>query len=152
MAMRGRSGILFLLLAASALFAQKMSPGDFWKNLIKGPLGGPKADEYFERTLRDASLPGSLAPYLEGSLVSFTSSKGEIRLLLSIEGNDKADVILVMGEPDLDDAQHERLVRAIRGTLVRFSGAAASKFTKEPFMLTFETFGRHSRVEIVEPR
>jgi len=152
MAMRSRSGILFLLVAASALFAQRMSPGDLWKNLIKGPLSGPKADEYFERNLKDAGLPGGLAPYLEGSLVSFTSSKGQIRLLLSMEGNDKPDVILVMGEPDMDDAQHARLVRAIPGTLVRFNGVAATEFTKEPFMLTFETFGRHSHVEIVEPR
>lgn len=142
---RTLSGVL-LLLMASATFAQKMSPGDFWKTLIKRPLSGPGADEYFERNLKDAGLPGGLAPYLEGSVVSVTGGKADIRLLISMEGTDTPDVTLVIEE----SAKLKSEPKA--GDVVRFNGVAARTFTKEPFMLTLEMFSPRSSLDIVNPR
>jgi|KBSMisStandDraft_5_1062788.scaffolds.fasta_scaffold623742_2 hypothetical protein len=140
-----RGGLLLLM--ASATSAQRMRSGDFWRTFIKGPLSKPNADEYFVRTLKDAELTGGLAPYLEGTVLSVTNSKAPIRLLLSMEGTDTPDVMLVIEESAEIKAEPKV------GIVVRFNGVVASKFTKEPFMLTFEMFDpRSSYLDIVNPR
>jgi hypothetical protein len=139
------NGISLILLVASVISAQSMSPGKFWEMLIKGPLSGPGADEYFKQALKDSFPTAGLARYLEGSLVSIARSKTDIRLLLSMEGTDTADVTLLL---------HGRIAQLKtepkRGMLIRFNGVVR-EFTKEPFMLTFEVNDRGS-LDLLNPR
>jgi len=141
-------GVSLLLVMASVIISQSLGPGDAWQWLIQGPLSAPDGEEYFASSLKDRVVPrGLIAPYFQGFLVSITpETVGVRRLLLSMGGNDKADVtILLRGRMAKLKSETKK------GSVVRFSGVV-QKFTKEPFMVTFVVDRRGSFVDFVESR
>jgi hypothetical protein len=92
-------------------------------------------------------LRGLIAPYFQGVLVAITPETiGVRRLLLSMDGTDKADVtILLRGQMAKLKSEPKK------GSVVHFSGVV-QKFTKEPFMVTFLVNRRGSFVDFVKSR
>jgi len=130
----------------SVIVSQSIGPGDAWQWLIKGPLSAPNGEEYFATTLKDRVVPrGLIAPYFQGVLVSITpETVGVRRLLLSMDGTHKADVtILLRGQMAKLKSEPKK------GSVVHFSGVV-QKFTKEPFMVTFQVNRLGSFVDFVK--
>lgn len=94
-----------------------------WKDL-KAALTAPGGDIYFETNMRDA-----LVPRLKGKLVATSPVSKPKELVLAIE-NAAGDVTL-----KLDGALPGKMEP---GAEIEFEGIAKS-FTKDPFMVTFET-------------
>lgn len=94
-----------------------------WKDL-KAALTAPAGDTYFETNMRDA-----LVPRLKGKLVATSPAAKPKELVLAIE-NSAGDVTL-----KLDGALPGKMEP---GGEIEFEGIAKS-FTKDPFMVTFET-------------
>ena len=136
-----------LLMLASAIASQTVEPANLWHWVIKDPLTAPNGEEYFASALKDTVVPAGHAHYLQGVLVSITpETVGVRRLLVSMEGNDKADVTIMLR------GQMAKLkTEPKKGTAVRFAGVI-QKFTKEPFMVTFLVNRRGSFVDFVKSR
>lgn len=132
---------------ASSIASQTVEPANVWHWVIKTPLTAPNGDDYFSSALKDTVVPAGLAPYLQGVLVSITpETAGVRRLLVSMEGNGKADVTIMLR------GQMAKLkTEPKKGTVVRFRGVI-QKFTKEPFMVTFLMNRRGSFVDFVKSR
>jgi tetratricopeptide (TPR) repeat protein len=94
-----------------------------WKDL-KAALTASTGDAYFETSLKDA-----LVPKLKGKLVAMNPALKPKELVLAIE-NSAGDVTL-----KLDGALPGKMEP---GGEIEFEGIARS-FTKDPFMVTFET-------------
>jgi tetratricopeptide (TPR) repeat protein len=94
-----------------------------WKDL-KAALTAPSGDTYFETNMKDA-----LVPRLKGRLVATTPASKPKELILAIE-NSAGDVTL-----KLDGALPGKMEP---GGEIEFEGIAKS-FSKDPFMVTFET-------------
>jgi tetratricopeptide (TPR) repeat protein len=101
-------------------------------NDIKTQLTSDGGPAYFESSVKDAGLPGTVVPGVtkfKGKLISATPEIRPKELKLAIEKPDVADVTLKLEEPlpgKMDP-----------GGEIEFSGTAKA-YTKEPFMLTFE--------------
>ena len=102
-----------------------------WRS-IKMELTGDNGPAYFESSVKDAALPGTVVPGVtkfKGKLISTTPETRPKELKLAIESPEVADVILKLEEPlpgKMDP-----------GGEIEFSGTAKA-YAKEPFMLTFE--------------
>jgi len=102
-----------------------------WRS-IKMELTGDNGPAYFESSVKDAALPGTVVPGVtkfKGKLISTTPETRPKELKLAIESPEVADVTLKLEEPlpgKMDP-----------GGEIEFSGTAKA-YTKEPFMLTFE--------------
>ncbi len=94
-----------------------------WKDL-KAALTAPSGDTYFETNMKDA-----LVPRLKGKLVAVSPASKPKELILAIE-NSAGDVTL-----KLDGALPGKMEP---GGEIEFEGIAKS-FSKDPFMVTFET-------------
>jgi tetratricopeptide (TPR) repeat protein len=94
-----------------------------WKDL-KATLTAPSGDTYFETNMRDA-----LVPRLKGKLVAASPASKPKELILAIE-NSAGDVTLKLDGPLPGKMEP--------GGEIEFEGIAKS-FSKEPFMVTFET-------------
>ena len=139
-------GAALLVVMASVTASQSLGPGDAWQLLIQGPLSAPDGEEYFASTLKDRVVPrGLVAPYFQGVLVSITPETiGVRRLMLAMGGTDKADVtILLRGQMAKLKSEPKK------GAVVHFNGVV-QKFTKEPFMVTFQVNRLGSFVDFVK--
>jgi tetratricopeptide (TPR) repeat protein len=94
-----------------------------WK-AIKDSLTSAGGDQYWETTFK-----GSGAPKFSAKLISMKPALRPKELMLSMEGNDTADVTLKF-ETALPG-------KADPGTTIEFEGIP-SAFTKDPFMVTFD--------------
>ena len=111
----------------------QQSPASFWRDSVKEPLSRPDAASLFVQHYKDALLPPqNLVPFLEGTVVSVTSSdeRGRKVLLAMQEGLAAEVALLIDGE-----AWHLKGEPRI-GEVVRFSGAAL-EFTPDPFLILF---------------
>jgi tetratricopeptide (TPR) repeat protein len=108
---------------AEQMFDKTHPEKALWKDL-KAALTAPSGDTYFETNMRDA-----LVPRLKGKLVAASPASKPKELILSIE-NSAGDVTL-----KLDGALPGKMEP---GGEIEFEGIAKS-FTKDPFMVTFET-------------
>jgi len=108
---------------AEQMFDKTHPEKALWKDL-KAALTAPSGDTYFETNMRDA-----LVPRLRGKLVATSPASKPKELILAIE-NSAGDVIL-----KLDGALPGKMEP---GGEIEFEGIAKS-FTKDPFMVTFET-------------
>lgn len=108
---------------AEQMFDKTHPERALWKDL-RAALTEPDGETYFETKMKDA-----LVPRLKGKLVSATPAVKPRELTLAIE-NPAGDVIL-----KLDSALPGKMDP---GGELEFEGIARS-FTKDPFMVTFET-------------
>ncbi len=108
---------------AEQKFDQAHPERALWKDL-KAALTAPTGDAYFETNMKDA-----LVPRLKGKLVAMSPAAKPKELILAIE-NSAGDVTL-----KLDGALPGKMEP---GGEIEFEGIAKS-FTKDPFMVTFET-------------
>lgn len=108
---------------AEEMFDKTHPERALWKDL-KAALTAPTGDNYFETSLKDA-----LVPRLKGKLVAMLPPSKPRELVLAIE-NSAGDVTL-----KLDGALPGKMEP---GGEIEFEGIARS-FTKDPFMVTFET-------------
>ncbi len=108
---------------AEQMFDKTHPERALWRDL-KAALTSPTGDTYFETNMKDA-----LVPHLKGKLVAMTPAFKPKELILSIE-DAAGDVTL-----KLDGALPGRMEP---GGEIEFEGIAKS-FTKDPFMVTFET-------------
>jgi tetratricopeptide (TPR) repeat protein len=108
---------------AEQMFDKTHPEKALWKDL-KAALTAPDGDTYFETNMKDA-----LVPRLKGKLVAATPASKPKELVLAIE-NSAGDVTL-----KLDGALPGKMEP---GGEIEFEGIAKS-FTKDPFMVTFET-------------
>jgi tetratricopeptide (TPR) repeat protein len=108
---------------AEQMFDKTHPERALWKDL-KAALTAPAGDTYFETNMKDA-----LVPRLKGKLVAAVPASKPKELVLSIE-NSAGDVTL-----KLDGALPGKMEP---GGEIEFEGIAKS-FTKDPFMVTFET-------------
>lgn len=108
---------------AEQMFDKMHPERALWKDL-KAALTSPTGDTYFETNMKDA-----LVPRLKGKLVAMSPASKPKELVLAIE-NSAGDVTL-----KLDGALPGKMEP---GGEIEFEGIAKS-FTKDPFMVTFET-------------
>jgi len=108
---------------AEQMFDKTHPERALWKDL-KAALTAPEGDTYFETNMKDA-----LVPRLKGKLVAAAPASKPKELVLAIE-NSAGDVTL-----KLDGALPGKMEP---GGEIEFEGIAKS-FTKDPFMVTFET-------------
>ena len=108
---------------AEQMFDKAHPERALWKDL-KATLTTPEGDTYFETNMKDA-----LVPRLKGKLVAMTPASKPKELVLAIE-NSAGDVIL-----KLDGTLPGKMEP---GGEIEFEGIAKS-YTKDPFMVTFET-------------
>jgi len=108
---------------AEQMFDKTHPERALWKD-VKAALTAPTGDTYFETNMKDA-----LVPRLKGKLVAMTPATKPKELVLAIE-NSAGDVTL-----KLDGALPGKMEP---GGEIEFEGIAKS-FTKDPFMVTFET-------------
>lgn len=108
---------------AEQMFDKTHPERALWKDL-KAALTAPSGDTYFETNMKDA-----LVPLLKGKLVAMSPASKPKELVLAIE-NSAGDVTL-----KLDGALPGKMEP---GGEIEFTGIARS-FTKDPFMVTFET-------------
>jgi hypothetical protein len=108
---------------AEQMFDKTHPESALWKDL-KAALTAAAGDTYFETNMKDA-----LVPRLKGKLVAMSPAVKPKELVLAIE-NSSGDVIL-----KLDGALPGKMEP---GGELEFEGIARS-FTKDPFMVTFDT-------------
>jgi hypothetical protein len=108
---------------AEQMFDKTHPERALWKDL-KAALTAPSGDSYFETNMKDA-----LVPRLKGKLVAASPAAKPKELILAIE-NPAGDVTL-----KLDGALPGKMEP---GGEIEFEGVAKS-FTKDPFMVTFDT-------------
>jgi tetratricopeptide (TPR) repeat protein len=108
---------------AEQMFDKAHPERALWKDL-KATLTTPEGDTYFETNMKDA-----LVPRLKGKLVAMSPASKPKELILAIE-NSAGDVTL-----KLDGTLPGKMEP---GGEIEFEGIAKS-FTKDPFMVTFET-------------
>jgi hypothetical protein len=108
---------------AEQMFDKTHPERALWKDL-KAALTAAAGDTYFETNMKDA-----LVPRLKGKLVAMSPAVKPKELVLAIE-NSSGDVIL-----KLDGALPGKMEP---GGELEFEGIARS-FTKDPFMVTFDT-------------
>jgi hypothetical protein len=108
---------------AEQMFDKTHPEKALWKDL-KAALTAPAGQTYFETNMKDA-----LVPRLKGKLVAMTPAVKPKELILSIE-NSAGDVTL-----KLDGALPGKMEP---GAELEFEGIARG-FTKDPFMVTFDT-------------
>jgi tetratricopeptide (TPR) repeat protein len=92
---------------------------------IKKELAGANGEQYFAANVKDADVPK-----LKGTLIEAKPASRSKELILGLENADAREVTLKLaaaltGKPKL-------------GTVIEFKGVP-SAFTKEPFMVTFDT-------------
>jgi len=130
-----RLSAILLLLVFGIANSETRTPAIWWRDVVKRPLSGAKAEELFAKQYKDALLPGDSATYLEGSVVSVVQTPSTARkLLLSMERNGTADAALLF-----DGRAWTLKAEPQKSTIVRFAGVARD-FTKEPFLITFEPY------------
>jgi tetratricopeptide (TPR) repeat protein len=108
---------------AEQMFDKTHPERALWKDL-KAALTSPTGDTYFETNMKDA-----LVPRLKGKLVAMSPASKPRELVLAIE-NSAGDVTL-----KLDGTLPGKMEP---GGEIEFEGIAKS-FTKDPFMVTFDT-------------
>jgi tetratricopeptide (TPR) repeat protein len=108
---------------AEQMFDKAHPEKALWKDL-KAALTAPSGDAYFETNMRDA-----LVPRLKGKLVAVSPASKPKELILAIE-NSAGDVTLKLDGPLPGKMEP--------GGEIEFEGIAKS-FSKDPFMVTFET-------------
>ena len=102
-----------------------------WKRVRK-ELQGEGGAAYFDASMKGAALPGNVngVAKFRGKLVAMVPAVRPRELVLAIEDPDKPDVTL-----HLDSALPGKMEP---GAEIEFEGVADS-FSKDPFMVTFET-------------
>ncbi len=125
--------LAFLAIAAAQRPRSTYTPETFWRDVVKGRRTGPDAEALFERSYKDALLPGAVMPGqgMRGIVISATppASPTELVLAMSDESTPEATLRFIRGQS---------LGRpAPPGTKVEFEGVA-KEFTRSPFMVIFE--------------
>ena len=92
---------------------------------IKKELAAPNGEQYFESSVKNAAVPK-----LRGTLIAAKPAVRSKELVVGIENPSVQEVTLKLEEPL---AGKPKL-----GSVIEFEGVP-SEFTKDPFMLTFET-------------
>jgi len=108
---------------------QKSSPSLALWVTIKGQLTGDGGDAYFSGSMKDALVPPEGQPAFEGKVISQEPARAPKFVKIAIEDGKTVDATLVFDPPLARPAEP--------GTPIKFRGAATS-FTKQPFMVTFE--------------
>jgi hypothetical protein len=115
---------------ADAEAAAKDPMMTFWVKFLKEPI--LKDDAYFDMNVKDAALPGGANGVMKfkGKIVSMTPATRPKEIVLSVEkpGVGDAKLTLETALPGKMEAGEE----------LQFEGVAKS-YTKEPYMVTFET-------------
>jgi hypothetical protein len=115
---------------ADAEAAAKDPMMTFWVKFLKEPI--LKEDAYFDMNVKDAALPGGANGVMKfkGKIVSMTPATRPKEIILAIEkpGVGDAKLTLETALPGKMEAGEE----------LQFEGVAKS-YTKEPYMITFET-------------
>ncbi len=101
----------------------------FWVKL-RDALKEPTGNEYFETGMKDALVPPENERPLRGKLVRHTPAKNPKELVLALSDDTTPEVTLRLEEPLVGAAEP--------GTVLQFRGVP-KQFTREPFMLVFET-------------
>ena len=98
---------------------------------VKSELAGPNGATYFDSSVKGALLPGGAngVTKFKGKLVTAKPPKNPKELVMSIGESDTPEATLVFEEPLVGAAP--------AGTELEFEGAA-SAYTANPFMITFE--------------
>jgi tetratricopeptide (TPR) repeat protein len=102
----------------------------FWEDL-KENLTGDGSAQYWE-AVKDAGLPGGKdgVTKFKGKIISMTPETNPKEILLSVASGTNADAKIVLDEPLPGNME--------AGMEIGFSGAA-KEFSKEPYLLTFES-------------
>jgi hypothetical protein len=98
---------------------------------LKRSLTDRNGEEYFQQNVKDAAIP-----VLVGTLISATPADRPSVLVIGISDPSTPEVTLRLKGDDGKDAHLNGPVTP--GSQIRFEGVAR-EFTKDPFMLTFET-------------
>ncbi len=101
----------------------------FWVKL-RDALKEPGGEEYFEHGMKDALVPPENERPLRGRLLRHSPAKNPRELVLALSDDQTAEVTVRLEEPLPGVAQP--------GTVIQFRGVP-KQFTREPFMLVFET-------------
>jgi hypothetical protein len=104
---------------------------------LKRSLTGDEGEEFFRQNVKDCVLP-----VLVGTLISAAPPEAPSVLVIALSDLSTPDITLHLKDDTGKDAHLNGPI--MRGSQIRFQGAAMA-FTKNPFMLTFETspkFGR----------
>jgi tetratricopeptide (TPR) repeat protein len=92
---------------------------------IKKELAAPNGEQYFESNLKNAAVPK-----LKGTLIAAKPPVRSKELVVGIENPAVQEITLKLEEPIAGKPK--------TGTVIEFEGVP-SAFTKDPFMLTFDT-------------
>jgi tetratricopeptide (TPR) repeat protein len=105
---------------------------------IKKELAGANGDQYFENNIKNAAIPK-----LKGTLIAAKPPVRSKELVVGLENGEVGEVTLKFEAPLAGKPK--------TGVVVEFEGVPTA-FTKDPFMLTFETEkGKVSGLEIEAP-
>jgi hypothetical protein len=122
--------LLAILIAVTSAPAQPPTGGEAVWKAVRDGLAGPHSSEFWESNIKDALLPGSLARAgWRGTVISSEPPDHPILLRLAMYGATMPEVTIKLPRP----------LKASypSGTIVLFLGGA-TKFTRDPFMLTLE--------------
>lgn len=108
---------------------QKSSPSLALWVTIKGQLVGDGGDAYFNGSMKSALVPPEGQAAFEGKVIGQEPARAPKFVKVSIEDGKTVDATLVFDPPLARPAEP--------GTPIKFRGAASS-FTKQPFMVTFD--------------
>ena len=133
--MKSFAVLVLMSIAIQHAVTFQRDPSALWKS-VKKTLLGPRGNEYFETSVKDA-----LIPTLVGTVVSSTPAAHPAEFLVAIEDDHTAEVRLRLEKP---------LGKPLpSGSKVSFEGVPY-QFTKEPFMVNFNVESMNFRTE--DPR
>ncbi len=101
----------------------------FWLK-VKEALTEAGGQTYFDAGMKDALVPPEGAPPLKGKLVRHTPAKNPKELVLALADDTTPEVTIKLDNPMVGAAPE--------GTVLQFRGVP-KLFTREPFMVTFES-------------
>ncbi len=97
---------------------------------LKGALATPDGEQYFESSMKGALVPPEEQPAFTGTVISQDGARAAKSVVLGISDPNTPEVTLKFDAPVPGTPAP--------GTKIQFRGVA-STFTREPFMVTFET-------------
>ena len=104
---------------------------------LKRSLTGDEGDEFFRQNVKDCALP-----VLVGTLISAAPPEAPNVLVIALSDASTPEITLHLKDNTGKDTHLNGPV--MPGSQIRFQGIARA-FTKDPFMVTFESLGKFGR-------
>ena len=127
-----------LIVLLAAMWVPAQSPGnqrDLWIRGIREPLLGPDGSGFFERTLKDALIPGGAygISAFRGTVISSRPENAPTELIVAVVDETTPELKLRLMGP------YGRPLP--KGTIILFNGTP-TWFTLNPFQITMEIIER----------